>query len=181
MSRTSSPEVPPGDEPVGLSDLLGPERLRPEGNELSRDPVPAGPALGVPARQENLRARLRCFYADSGRDAERPDCQGVAVVAYGSIVLCASCKALKSAGRASPRRTAGAELLELASSAEELVLAELCVVRAVARARAAGASWEQVGDAVGISRQAAQQRFGPQIAALPDNAFAKEGSCITRN
>lgn len=34
------------------------------------------------------------------------------------------------------------------------------VVDAVGRARAGGASWAQVGAAVGISRQAAQERFG---------------------
>lgn len=54
----------------------------------------------------------------------------------------------------------GAELAELMAAATELSGAEERVVRALRNARRAGASWAQVGDALGISRQAAQQRFG---------------------
>lgn len=38
---------------------------------------------------------------------------------------------------------------------------------AVASARAAGSSWEAVGSALGMSRQAAQQRFGHKTPAVP--------------
>jgi len=38
--------------------------------------------------------------------------------------------------------------------------AELVVVQAVHAARAAGEPWEAIGDALGVSKQAAQQRFG---------------------
>lgn len=41
---------------------------------------------------------------------------------------------------------------------------------AVSSARAAGSSWEAVGSALGMSRQAAQQRFGRKPAASPENA-----------
>jgi hypothetical protein len=34
------------------------------------------------------------------------------------------------------------------------------VTTAIGLARAAGASWSHIGDAVGVSRQAAQQRWG---------------------
>ncbi len=116
----------------------------------------------VSTRQEILRAGLRCYYAEGGRSLERPHCQEVAVVAYGTIVLCAMCKAMKSAGREVPRTIPGSELKELLEGADELRRAEERVNKAVRCARAAGASWGQIGDAVGISRQAAQQRFGAE-------------------
>jgi hypothetical protein len=112
-------------------------------------------------RQEALTARLRCHYADPVRRAKRPRCDGVGVVAYGDIVLCQSCDMYRSAvGRTdAPRQLAGAELVELVGAATALAHAEEGVVRAVRAARGAGASWAEVGDALGTSRQAAQQRF----------------------
>ncbi|MET0766947.1 MAG: collagen-like protein [Aeromicrobium sp.] len=41
---------------------------------------------------------------------------------------------------------------------------------AVTSARAAGWSWESIGSALGMSRQAAQQRFGHKPAAAPETA-----------
>jgi hypothetical protein len=113
------------------------------------------------ASHEALTARLRCHYANPARAAQRPYCAGVGVVAYGSIVLCQSCDMYRSAvGRTdAPRKLAGAELLKLVEAAAELARAEDLVGRAVGAARAAGASWAEVGDALGTSRQAAQQRF----------------------
>lgn len=112
-------------------------------------------------RQQALTARLRCHYAGPDRRAQRPDCQGVGAVAYGSIVLCPSCDKLRSAvGRTGTvQKLPGAELAELMAAAAELARTEDRVVQALHDARAAGASWAQVGDALGISRQAAQQRF----------------------
>ncbi|MCT2582625.1 DUF3887 domain-containing protein [Actinophytocola gossypii] len=54
--------------------------------------------------------------------------------------------------------------------------AEEVLRRSVERARAAGHTWQEVGEALGISRQAAFQRFGrpvvphPGADALPDAA-----------
>jgi hypothetical protein len=42
---------------------------------------------------------------------------------------------------------------------EVIQLAENEMAKAVATARAAGASWTQIGDALGMSRQAAHERF----------------------
>ncbi len=112
-------------------------------------------------RQQALTARLRCHYAGPDRKAQRPDCQGVGAIAYGSIVLCPRCDKLRSAvGRTGTvQELPGAELAELMAADAELAGAEERVVRALQNARGAGASWAQVGDALGISRQAAQQRF----------------------
>lgn len=117
--------------------------------------------MSGPTRQDSLRAGLRCFYTQEARRAERPHCQSVAVVAYGNIVLCAMCDAMRSAvGRTNlDRKVPGAELGELIDAAQALALAEARVTDAARRAREAGASWGQVGDALGVSRQAAQQRF----------------------
>lgn len=41
---------------------------------------------------------------------------------------------------------------------------------AVASARAAGSSWEAIGSALGMSRQAAQQRFGRRPQPIPGTA-----------
>ncbi len=113
-------------------------------------------------RQQALTARLRCYYSAPARRAERPHCDGAGAVAYGSIVLCPSCDKMRSAvGRTGTvRKLPGAELAELMAAATELSDAEERVVSALRNARGAGASWAQVGDALGISRQAAQQRFG---------------------
>lgn len=112
----------------------------------------------VTGRQEILTERLRCYYA--GR--QRPHCEGVGVVAYANIVLCPTCDKMRSAvGRTQvARKLPGAELAELIAAASELSRAEDRLARALASARGAGASWAQVGDALDISRQAAQQRFG---------------------
>lgn len=49
------------------------------------------------------------------------------------------------------------ELAELVSLQKEL---DAAIATAVAGQRAMGRSWQYVGDALGITRQAAQQRFG---------------------
>lgn len=121
------------------------------------------------SRQDALLAGLNCFYATGRGTVERPHCQRVAVVAYGGIVLCAMCDAMRSAvGRTNvARKLPGAELSALVEDARALALAEERVATAARRARAAGASWGQIGDALGISRQAAQQRFGGAVTENP--------------
>src|SRR5829696_368643 len=68
-------------------------------------------------------------------------------------------------------RSAGPEAMlrlrtavEVAAEANEL--ADELIDHAVDRARAAGASWTQIGDVLGVSRQAAQQRQGSWLSRL---------------
>jgi hypothetical protein len=113
------------------------------------------------SRQEALLAGLNCYYSNGRGAVERPHCQRVGVVAFSGIVLCAMCDAMRSAvGRTNvPRKVPGDELSALVEDARALALAEQRLDKAARRARAAGASWGQLGDAMGITRQAAQQRF----------------------
>jgi hypothetical protein len=48
----------------------------------------------------------------------------------------------------------------IAAAAEALAAADAALTDAVAAARAAGDTWAMIGTALGISRQAAYQRFG---------------------
>ena len=54
------------------------------------------------------------------------------------------------------------ELGELLSLRSEV---ETAITRAVAGLRAQGHSWQYVGDALGITKQAAQQRYGERATA----------------
>lgn len=103
---------------------------------------------------------LQCYYAT--RPQQRPDCEGLAVVAYGPTALCAACDARRSAvGRThAARKLPGAELARLADAARRLAEAEAALAAAASDARRAGASWAHIGDVVGVTRQAAQQRWG---------------------
>lgn len=114
------------------------------------------------ARQESLLARTRCFYAEAAHASTRPHCLEVAVVSFGPIALCSMCDAMRSAvGRTEgPRKLPGAQLRALVDAAGALRDAEQRLEEALHGARDAGASWSQVGDALDITRQAAQQRFG---------------------
>ena len=116
----------------------------------------------VHPRQAGLTPELRCYYADAEHRDLRPHCQGVAVVAYGPTRLCATCDAMRSAvGRThAPRPVPGAELAQLIVAAQVVADADHQLARAAHTAREAGASWLQIGDALGLTRQAAQQRWG---------------------
>ncbi len=54
------------------------------------------------------------------------------------------------------------------SANEALNAAQQELVNAVAAARDAGDTWDAIGIALGVSRQAAYQRFGKAIAAVSD-------------
>ncbi len=132
-------------------------------------PEPTRP-IPIPApasRQQALTAGLDCYYADPARRNPRPHCERVAVVAYGTIVLCSACDKMRSAvGKGvAPRALPGAELHQLIAAAQALAHAEHHLNDAVRLARRAGASWGQIGDALGVTRQAAQQRWSPQSTA----------------
>jgi hypothetical protein len=61
----------------------------------------------------------------------------------------------------------------LASMAERLDWAMLSLV---AEARARGVSWATIGAALGVTKQAAQQRFGPYVAEALNRASSADGN-----
>jgi hypothetical protein len=112
----------------------------------------------------SLDARRRCYYA--GDPTRRPDCEGWATTAYGPVALCPSCDARRSTvGKGVVARSlvtgASWSALETVEAAVgRLRAAEDQLVDAVVSARRLGHSWSELGNALGVSRQAAQQRFG---------------------
>jgi len=106
----------------------------------------------------------RCYYDGAAHHQHRPHCQGVAVVAYGPTLLCATCDLMRSAvGKGIVARPVpGAELGALADAAHAAAQADQLLDDTAVAARHAGASWAQIGDAVGLTRQAAQQRWRQQ-------------------
>jgi hypothetical protein len=54
----------------------------------------------------------------------------------------------------------GPEISHIIQANRDLKVADLTLRRHVARARTTGYSWASVGFALGVTRQAAQQRFG---------------------
>jgi len=64
--------------------------------------------------------------------------------------------------RAAEPVASDAALREVERSCDELRAAQQRLEDAVLAARAAGATWAQVGDATGMSRQAAHERWGHQ-------------------
>jgi hypothetical protein len=127
----------------------------PSGGVVNHD-QPAHP------RQQALTGALRCFYDAPRHRKLRPDCEGVAVVAYGPTTLCASCDLRRSTvGKATvPRAVPGFELGRLIDAAQVAADAYAELAQAAHAARQAGSSWTQIGDALGLTRQAAQQRWG---------------------
>jgi hypothetical protein len=107
----------------------------------------------------------RCSYATEPET--RPDCQVTAVVRRGRIALCTSCDALRSTlgkSQAAVQLAAAPpiDLLHWVTQAQtRLRAAQAELAAAVIRARQAGQSWTAIGASLGITRQAAQQRFGP--------------------
>jgi hypothetical protein len=108
--------------------------------------------------------RTRCHYATD--PASRPGCQVTAIVRRGTIALCASCDAQRSTvGKGQPATpipvTAQAGILDwLGHASARLAAADAEVTAAVTRARQHGHSWTAIATRLGITRQAAQQRFG---------------------
>lgn len=119
------------------------------------------PDRPVHPRQQTLTAANRCYYDGAVHRQQRPHCQGVAVVAYGPTLLCATCDLMRSAvGKGTaPRPVPGAELAQLRDAAHTAAQADRLLDDAAHAARHAGASWTQIADAVGVTRQAAQQRW----------------------
>ncbi len=139
-------------------------------------------------RQQALTGALACYYHDARHRQLRPHCQGVAVVTYGPTRLCAACNAMRSAvGRSNiARPLPGAELTRLIDAARAVVEADHELTQAARAARSGGASWSQIGDAVGLTRQAAQHRWGSRrtarhaTLALPGRAITPTGKPTQR-
>ncbi|MHB2024307.1 MAG: hypothetical protein ACYCO3_13420 [Mycobacteriales bacterium] len=119
-----------------------------------------------PARQRNVDTVVLCHYADD--PGRRPHCTLTAVVRVGSTPLCATCHQARSTlgkGQPTTRLPAGRPVDVLgwvSDSHEQSAIANRRLVAAVTRARQAGHPWSAIGARLGISRQAAQQRFDPQ-------------------
>lgn len=128
---------------------------------MTAEPADRDTAPGSTNRQDALTARLNCYYADGTQLPPRPHCEHVAVIAYGPIALCAQCNLMRSAvGKGiAPRTLPDAELHRLIAAARTLDQANTELVHALRDARRAGASWAHIGDAVGVTRQAAQQHW----------------------
>lgn len=110
-----------------------------------------------------------CYYA--GDPVRRPECALTAEVLIGRIALCGPCaRARSSAGKATVARRLppgpAVDVLAWVGDADAAVAwAQQQLAAAVSRARGAGYSWAEVAGRLGVSRQAAQQRFGrgPQL------------------
>lgn len=57
-----------------------------------------------------------------------------------------------------------APLRQIAEAFQQTVTAETALTQAVTAARTAGHSWAQVAAVLGVSKQSAQQRYGPKHA-----------------
>ncbi len=115
-------------------------------------------------RQPALDTRpVRCAYA--GHPDQRPNCQLAAVIRYATIALCSDCDSHRSTvGKGVPPThlpaTGPLPVLTWVTHTDEQIRhhqAELAA--AVSRARTQGHTWNAIGAALNITRQAAQQRF----------------------
>jgi hypothetical protein len=110
------------------------------------------------------QAAVVCHYA--GDPARRPCCTLTAVVAVGPVALCGSCAAARSTlgkGTAAVPLPPGppVDVLDwLAGAAQTAALASRHLAAAVSRARSRGHTWAQIAARLGVTRQAAQQRYG---------------------
>ena len=124
----------------------------------------------------HVDARTTCRYADD--PVLRPDCEHRAVVAYGPMALCSSCDARRSTmgkgmvGRSLVHGRDWSALEAVETAVGQLATAEEQLAGAVVAARRFGHSWGELGVALGVTRQAAQQRFSrrPRLWTLASSA-----------
>jgi len=130
---------------------------------------PAGDIADSPRRQPPVDSPRRCHYADN--PAHRPGCTLTATLRYGAVALCPSCNAARSTlGKGQtpvplPAGLAFDVLGWVATAHQQAGAAEATLAAAVTRARQRGATWSVIGAQLGVSRQGAQQRFTPCLAA----------------
>ncbi len=105
-----------------------------------------------------------CYYAAD--PARRPGCAVTAEVVIGPVALCGACERARSSlgkGVAARRLPPGPAVDVLAWVGEADAVAGQVQARlaaAVRRARLRGHSWAEIAGRLGVTRQAAQQRFG---------------------
>ena len=123
----------------------------------------ASPPARRRQRGPDTPAAVRCYYA--GDPALRPHCTLTAEVRLGPVALCGSCAAARSTlGKgiipaALPPGPA-IDVLDWVTDARAAASqARRDLHAAVTRARSQGRSWTQIAARLGITRQAAQQRF----------------------
>lgn len=116
-----------------------------------------------PRRQPGVDAPVRCYYADD--PAARPQCTLTAVVRYDHVALCHSCKDRRSTLGKGQRSlelapTPALDVLNwVATAHQQTIAADRALAAAVTRARQTGQPWSAIATQLGVSRQAAQQRF----------------------
>jgi hypothetical protein len=135
-------------------------------------------------------AHPTCCFADD--PILRPHCEHRAVVAYGPMALCRSCDARRSTmgkgivGRSLVHGRGWSALEAVETAVGQLATAEEQLAGAVVAARRLGHSWGELGVALGVTRQAAQQRFGripelwkitssPAVGNTHDQGFLGKG------
>jgi len=130
--------------------------------------------MTTPARQGAVDTPVPCRYAAD--PARRPRCTRTAAVRTGAIALCRSCLAEASTlGKGQPaiplRPRPQIDALDwIAAAGQQLAAAHAGLAAAVTRARQAGHPWSAIGARLGISRQAAQQRFSAPSPATRTHA-----------
>lgn len=109
---------------------------------------------------------VRCYYASD--PATRPHCDLLATVRYGVTALCGTCRQQRSTlGKGQQPIALGTtdpiDLLAWIDQAHhDLDTAERVLHAAVTRARQHRHPWSAIGAVLGISRQAAQQRWSDE-------------------
>jgi len=135
-------------------------------------------------RQGDVDAAVRCHYADD--PVRRPQCALTAAVRYGTVALCSTCRAGRSSiGEGTPPVALPAQpqvdVLDWISTAQQHVTAaEHTLTAAVTRARQAGHPWSTIGALLGVSRQAAQQRFASHQPPAPRASTHESTTTATR-
>jgi len=118
-----------------------------------------------PRRQHivDTNPAVRCHYAEDL--IGRPHCTLTAHVRYGTIPLCRSCAQQRSTlGKGQTPTplpaTAPLDVLAWIADAQDAAHhADQHLIAAITRARGQGHAWTDIGKQLGITRQAAQQRF----------------------
>jgi hypothetical protein len=124
----------------------------------------APPSRGRQRGPDTPVAAVRCHYA--GDPVLRPHCTLTAGIRLGPVALCGSCARARSTlgkGIVPAALPPGPELDVLdwvADACADASQARRDLAAAVTRARSRGRSWTQIAARLGITRQAAQQRFG---------------------